>query len=1780
MLAKRKVSWAILFIGLASLFCTTVFADYDSNLICHYKFEDSGNLGKDETDKHNGAVYGSPDYNASGLKGSSVVLDGIDDYISVDSNNVFNTGENGSFTYSAFFQSDDYTERQVVLSRSHPCSCTGHFAIYTQGHRVYLSFYSNLDGPPEMALYSDAILRDGQSYRVFWQRTWGQTGTKLFVNGAERKVNGDTAARGTTYSELPIFIGALNGNDGHTCQSSPSPNYYFAGTIDEVAIWNRIISVDDMCDFAGETYYSFTDTNYSIQNDQTELVFDCFGAVKALNYNGVNQLIDESGVIGKVTFSDGISGTPKQVERDATDLNLYHLTYIDSSMTINMRIEPNKNSFIFKIESDSTIPNDVNVVNMFEIPLLHSPAINADWAKNAASNILFVLSLPLDSNVVVWNTDRYCWSSYDCNAGCKVNKRIWFSPTAGALLTARKSDYYDSMEGLVNDFNLPDVRHDGKWFRASGWARESYLLAEVTNNNNDTILDCAVRGHFKQLAAIDPLKLGMYNSPRSFSNINQFYTVMNKFSANDVNVGIHTFINRVEYGDNIFSDVNIYKIKIGSLAQDINNGNGVDILLDSNGSEKNVLTHFSQTVHTKGGYFLVIGNELLKCNSYSSPNTLIYATRGWYGTASASHDVNTPVYLAPQYCGFYLNPDEPNALQKSIASFADVVNDVNVKFLYCDGDVYPYGPGFEDEETKFTFMEKFGFMPYFEAFKAKGKLMPLQFAENSGSCNWWYCSRVASWDGPVFKAKDFTREFKVPTVIEYGQYGMLRAELGWWQILNGNVTNGKNDYETTTSDDVDYVMTKALALETSVGVELGSPDVPQVAGLLCDLIGKYHNLIREDIDGNIVPAHIKEYLSDKYKEAEISNVCGWNLIKKEVNRMYAVWNSNNSYTYGLNNKFGSQKLRMELRPRFDYYDYNNSNNVTITDFSNLNSICEVSSSYMNCSVFNKQIILTNTNQSSAEYCKIVVRNNNAINLSNKRGIGLSIIGDGKGEEIVVSLKQTTQQPFMREFRFNVDFSDTCDLILGDPWSYMENSYKTPNTNPNIHWGYDWSQTSYVSVYVIVPPNSSCTLTFNSMKALAEKGTNQLVSPKLTIGSNEITFPVTLSTAANQPYILEYNGYLSQYKVYDEDYKLLKTGYITHSPIVTSGNNTVNVTSDTNSDMYSRRADVRIFTYDDEDFDGIPTNGDYNDQYNPRGQGRSNFYDDNCPNVYNPKQDECDCNNPPNYDGYVQNVTQSTSYVRIQDAIGEANNGDEIIVYPGTYYESISLNGKSITLRSADPNDWDVVKATVIDANSSYDTFNIQNADGSVITGFTITGAGDAGFNITSTDIVIDNCLISDNGWYGIYAWYSTLTVTDCNIHGNYYGILSGTTYEGLPQSLITNNVIYNNDTAIYLNTPVLIANNMIYNNSYGGINYECSWEDCDITIQNNTIVNNESYGIYSGDAIGYTTITNCILWDNGDDLTNGSSATYSCIQNNDAGTGNIHSDPCFVDAANNDFHIKINSPCINAGYCGGNYADQNDIDGQSRVMGRCVDIGADEVNFNAPEPNGHWWKLDETGNITAYDSIGTTNGTFNGNDPCWVTGHIGGAVDFNGVSDYFAISSLDSSYYANSTFTITGWFKTSKSTGIQTIAGNWSQWYYSPYPGVNMSMYSGWQVLVENKKVVARFATNSPGLNNITGASDVNDGEWHHFAMVHPYYHGQGTSNTVLYVDGQSEGTPAVLYHTNSNTKFRIGDGSYIASGSPVTLKGGPFCGTIDDVMIFNRALTAAEVWQLYEAGQ
>ena len=88
---------------------------------------------------------------------------------------------------------------------------------------------------------------------------------------------------------------------------------------------------------------------------------------------------------------------------------------------------------------------------------------------------------------------------------------------------------------------------------------------------------------------------------------------------------------------------------------------------------------------------------------------------------------------------------------------------------------------------------------------------------------------------------------------------------------------------------------------------------------------------------------------------------------------------------------------------------------------------------------------------------------------------------------------------------------------------------------------------------------------------------------------------------------------------------------------------------------------------------------------------------------------------------------SEAYSTIQSAIIAADTSDTIIVDPNTYYENIDFLGRAITVRSADPNDPNVVAATIIDGSNPVDpnigsvvTFKNGEDANSVLSGFTIT----------------------------------------------------------------------------------------------------------------------------------------------------------------------------------------------------------------------------------------------------------------------------------------------------------------------------------------------------------------------------------------------------------------------------------------------------------------------------
>jgi len=336
---------------------------------------------------------------------------------------------------------------------------------------------------------------------------------------------------------------------------------------------------------------------------------------------------------------------------------------------------------------------------------------------------------------------------------------------------------------------------------------------------------------------------------------------------------------------------------------------------------------------------------------------------------------------------------------------------------------------------------------------------------------------------------------------------------------------------------------------------------------------------------------------------------------------------------------------------------------------------------------------------------------------------------------------------------------------------------------------------------------------------------------------------------------------------------------------------------------------------------------------------------------------------------------------------------------------------------------------------------------------------------------------------------------------------------------------------------------------------------------NNTIVDNTNRGIKADSTS--VTICNCILWGNGDDLYN-CSATYSCISNcNDvnASNHNICAAPCFVDAGSNDFHIDINSPCVNAGDPNGDYDGQVDIDGDARVIGLYVDMGADEVSCFS------WWEFDDGNGTTASDSIGENDGTITNaswyDDPCR-----GMCLDFDGSGDYVTVSDSNSmqSIDGNTVdYTISLWVSTT-----QSGAAKWSEKAIFDRRATNaLSGENDWvaHIYLNADDAASFFIRDHVDGNDVTlelnDTLSINDGDWYHIAAVR-----KGTDYVKIYINGNLRQSGSTTASPSTTEITTIG-----VRRTNSNVKTGYFDGRIDDVRIYNRALSDEDVEDIFYGG-
>lgn len=231
----------------------------------------------------------------------------------------------------------------------------------------------------------------------------------------------------------------------------------------------------------------------------------------------------------------------------------------------------------------------------------------------------------------------------------------------------------------------------------------------------------------------------------------------------------------------------------------------------------------------------------------------------------------------------------------------------------------------------------------------------------------------------------------------------------------------------------------------------------------------------------------------------------------------------------------------------------------------------------------------------------------------------------------------------------------------------------------------------------------------------------------------------------------------------------------------------------------------------------------------------------------------------------------------------------------------------------------------------------------------------------------------------------------------------------------------------------------------------------------------------------------------------------------------------------------------------------------TRLQGVYNDSYADNLSFILATPQAcsslpsgavGWWKAEGNAN----DVLEANNGVIH-NGATFSTGLVGQAFSFDGTDDYVSVNRS-----IQDNFTIEFWLNTTQVVG--TDSGQW-------YEGRGLvdaevrTVTNDFGVTLRNGKVL--FGVGNPDVTIRSGV--VADGNWHHVAATRL----RSTGEMRLYLDGlQVASATGGTQSLTAPPRITFGR---------VQVDNNPFQGKLDEVSIYDRALSPTEIQAIFNAG-
>lgn len=342
---------------------STNFTAYDDPLILMMNFNNQSNLGENSTHVadaskygNNGTVNGSAIWVSTGRYDGAYQFDGIEDKIIIKNDSSLDIMN--YLTMSAWINPSSVpaSDRYIIVEK-----LVVYYLTYDSNKKLAVYWY-NTSSPGYHV--SDTVINTSEWTHVL--STWNGSDVKLYINGVLDKTI-PTNTPGKVDSSKVLHIGA------------ESTNRYFNGSIDEVRIWNRSLSADEVYQQYASNFRKYEADKWEFYSNQPGLadgiyIYQAFVTDKAGNANQTEgRTVTVDSTYPLISFSDPTPENSTLVSDNSFEVNI--------SMT-----ELNAGSFIWNWNGINYTFYKDSLALMMSFDNLPSIGENSAYAADVSGN--------------------------------------------------------------------------------------------------------------------------------------------------------------------------------------------------------------------------------------------------------------------------------------------------------------------------------------------------------------------------------------------------------------------------------------------------------------------------------------------------------------------------------------------------------------------------------------------------------------------------------------------------------------------------------------------------------------------------------------------------------------------------------------------------------------------------------------------------------------------------------------------------------------------------------------------------------------------------------------------------------------------------------------------------------------------------------------------------------------------------------------------------------------------------------------------------------------------------------------------------------------------------------------------------------------------------------------------------------------------------------------------------------------------------------------------------